>query len=157
MKDLGADVTFFNVDLLKVSDDELRNYLGSTFVLLDATRVPYTQPFEIELFKRMVDVGFGGTVLVTGIDFNLEMKRWWKQLQLDASRLGYTTSDITRVGQWSGTGLVDFSGKVTVKHSPAATPWRSRTVVPERSVTRPSRIHSATVSGVTPPRRDARY
>lgn len=113
----GVDITFHNLDLLAVPDEEFRKYFGTWFVFLDTFHYPDTKPFERELFQRIRDVGFKGILGLDDIYLNDEMKKWWNEVREGAEAGGYTTYDITEVGHFSGTGLVDFSGKVTVRAS----------------------------------------
>ncbi|EJK65726.1 hypothetical protein THAOC_13388 [Thalassiosira oceanica] len=108
-------VTFFNLDLMEAPDDDLKSFLGTWFVMLDTHHLPDTRPFEREFFQRMIDVGFGGVLCLDDIHLNDEMKKWWSELQDGAERGGYRTYDITDIGHRTGTGLVDFSGRVTIK------------------------------------------
>jgi len=112
---VGINIKFHNLDLLKVSDEELKEYVGTWFVMLDTFHEPYTSPFEREFFQRLLDIKFKGILGLDDIHFNHEMKQWWKELQDGAVYGGYATYDISEVGHHSGTGLVDFSGKVVLK------------------------------------------
>lgn len=115
-KNAEVDITFHNLDLMKVSDLELKKYLGTWFVMLDTHHLPDTVPFEREFFQRMLDVSFKGILLLDDIHLNKEMKRWWKELQDNSEKGGlFKTYDVTKVGHYSGTGLVDFSGKVVIQ------------------------------------------
>jgi hypothetical protein len=115
LHDIGVNVTFYNVDLMKVSDEGFQKYLGTWFVMLDTHHRPYTVPFEIEFFKRVVDSGYKGLMLLNDIDEHDEMRRWWKEVQDGATAGKYRTFDVSPVGHWSGTGIVDFSGKMVVR------------------------------------------
>ena len=115
--DLGVDITFYNIDLLNTTDEELKTYLGTWFVLLDTFHEPDRRPFEREFFQRMIDIGFKGMLLLDDIYLNTQMKKWWSELRDNTSKFGYTTHDVTKVGHATGTGLVDFSGKVIIKQS----------------------------------------
>ena len=42
------------------------------------------------------------------------MNKWWKELQGGENEKGYKTYDLTNIGHWSGTGLVEFSGRVKI-------------------------------------------
>eukprot|EP00984_Skeletonema_dohrnii_P026103 scaffold15397_cov89-Skeletonema_dohrnii-CCMP3373.AAC.3 len=114
-KSIGLNIKFHNVDLLKVSDEELKKYFATWFVMLDTFHKPDTVPFEREFFQRLLDIGFKGILGLDDIHLNDEMKKWWKELQDGAVVGGYTTYDISEVGHFSGTGLVDFSGKIVIK------------------------------------------
>mmetsp|Transcript_3951 Transcript_3951/g.6525 ORF Transcript_3951/g.6525 Transcript_3951/m.6525 type:complete len:343 (+) Transcript_3951:31-1059(+) len=114
-KSIGLDIKFHNLDLLKVSDEELKEYVGTWFVMLDTFHEPDTSPFEREFFQRLLDIKFKGILGLDDIYLNAEMKQWWKEVQDGALDGGYATYDISEVGHYSGTGLVDFSGKVVIK------------------------------------------
>jgi len=111
----GLDIKFHNLDLMKVSNDKLKEYIGTWFVMLDTFHKPDTVPFEREFFQKMIDIGFKGILALDDIHLNSEMKQWWKEVQDGAEKGGYYTYDITEIGHFSGTGLVDFSGKVKLK------------------------------------------
>ena len=112
---VGVDIKFHNLDLMKVSDSELKKYIGTWFIMLDTLNLPDTVQFEREFFQRLLDLGFKGILGLDDIDLNDEMKKWWKEVQDNAMKRGYTTYNLTKIGHYSGTGLVDFSGKVTIK------------------------------------------
>jgi len=114
VQNAGVNITFHNLDLLKVPAEELRTYLGTWFVMLDTLHEPDSNPFEREFFQRMVSVGFKGVLLLDDIHLNSEMEKWWKELQDGAEKGGYKTYDVTEIGHFSGTGLVDFSGQVSI-------------------------------------------
>lgn len=115
VRNVDVDIKFHNLDLMKVSDLELKKYLGTWFVMLDTHHYPDTNPFEREFFQRMLDISFKGILLLDDIRFNHEMKKWWKELQDNSEKGAYKTYDVTKVGHHSGTGLVDFSGKITIQ------------------------------------------
>jgi hypothetical protein len=115
LKQVGANVTFFNADLLKVSDEDFRRYIGTWFIMLDTHHRPYTVPFERELFARALEVRFKGMMLLNDINDHDEMRRWWTEVQEGAEKGGYKTFDLTPIGHHSGTGLVDFSGRISIK------------------------------------------
>lgn len=114
---IGLNIKFHNLDLMKVPHEELNKYLGTWFIMLDTFHLPDTEPFEREFFQRILDIGFKGILGLDDIHLNDEMKKWWKEVQDGAERGGYRTYDISEIGHHSGTGLVDFSGKINVKQS----------------------------------------
>ena len=89
------------------------NTLELGLLCLDTFHKPDTVPFEREFFQRMIDIGFKGILALDDIHLNSEMKQWWKEVQDGAERGRYHTYDISEIGHYSGTGLVDFSGKVS--------------------------------------------
>ena len=113
-----VDIKFHNLDLLKISDQRFQNFMGDTWlILLDTHHLPDTNPFEREWFARLTSIQpkFEGIVLLDDIHLNSEMEKWWKELQESASERGFQAFDVTPVGHFSGTGLLDFSGKVEIK------------------------------------------
>lgn len=54
-------------------------------------------------------------MLLDGVDEHDEMRRWWKEVQDGSVAGGYKAYLFTPIGHWSGTGFVDFSGKLKVK------------------------------------------
>ena len=80
-KSIGLDIKFHNLDLLKVSDEELKEYVGTWFVMLDTFHKPDTSPFEREFFQRLLDIKFKGILGLDDIYLNAEMKQWWKEVQ----------------------------------------------------------------------------
>jgi hypothetical protein len=115
LRAVGANITFYNVDLMQVSDDEFKKFIGTWFVMLDTHHRPYTKPFEREFFKRVLETGFKGLLLLDDINEHDEMRRWWTEVQDAAAASGYRAYSLSPVGHWSGTGLVDFSGKLVVR------------------------------------------
>lgn len=115
LQQVGANITFYKVDLIKASEEDFKKYLGTWFVMLDTHHRPYTVPFEREFFARVLNIGYKGLMLLDGVNEHDEMRRWWKELQDGAVAGGYRTYLFTSIGHWSGTGFVDFSGKLTVK------------------------------------------
>jgi hypothetical protein len=108
-------IKFHNYDLLKVSNDDFRRYMSTWLIILDTHHRPYSAPFEREWLDRLLSLGdFSGLVLLDDINLNNEMKQWWKELQAKATERGYKPFELTSVGHVSGTGLLDFSGKVKI-------------------------------------------
>lgn len=111
VKAQNMDITFHNLDLLAVSDDDFRKYMNTWMIMLDTFHEPYTVPFEREWIKRLVDAKFfKGILLLDDIHLNPEMEKWWTELKNNAVRDGYIVYDVTKVGHKSGTGILDFSG-----------------------------------------------
>jgi len=109
-------IEFNNLDLLAVSDEDFRNYMSTWLISLDTHHLPYSYPFEREYLARLVAMKpkYEGIMILDDIHLNPEMKQWWLELQGNATEWGFTTYDVTSVGHSSGTGLLDFSGKVTI-------------------------------------------
>jgi hypothetical protein len=110
-----VDIKFHNLDLLQVSNHEFNKYMSTWLIMLDTHHLPDSRPFEREWMNRLLQMGdFSGLVLLDDINLNSEMRKWWKELQDKATEWGYKTYDLTSVGHISGTGLLDFSGKVKI-------------------------------------------
>jgi hypothetical protein len=110
-----VDIKFHNIDLLTVNNHEFSKYMSTWLIMLDTHHLPYSNPFEREWLNRLLQMGdFSGLVLLDDINLNPEMRKWWKELQDKATERGYKTYDLTSVGHVSGTGLLDFSGKVRI-------------------------------------------
>lgn len=158
LQQVGASVTFYNVDLMKASDEDFKKYLDTWFVMLDTHHRPYTVPFEREFFARVVNTGFKGVMLLDDVNEHDEMRRWWKEVQDGASAGGYRTYLFSSIGHWSGTGFVDFSGKLKVKDG-------SQTIQPLSPITKVSEGPEVSVScdsspcrgsfAYSPPNKDA--
>lgn len=110
----GVHITFVNQNLVDVSDDEFMAYTGTWLISLDTHHLPYTRPFEREFFARLAKSGYQGLLFLDDIHLNPEMKKWWAELQENASSMNYRCFDLTAIGHSTGSGLVDFSGKVEI-------------------------------------------
>jgi hypothetical protein len=110
----GIYIRFFSVNLAEEKDMSI--YLKDTWLIsLDANHLPYSKPFERQWFLRLVEMGYKGLVLVRDIHAHEEMKKWWAELERSQKKLGFKAFDITHVGHSTGTGLLDFSGRVVVE------------------------------------------
>jgi hypothetical protein len=111
----NVDIQFNNVDLLQVSDEDFEKYMNTWLIVLDTLHQPNSAPFEREWLKRLVDAKFfKGVIVLDDLNLNLEMMNWWMEVKDNAAGNGYVAYDITKVGHFSGTGLLDFSGQVSV-------------------------------------------
>ena len=113
---LGIDITFHNLDLLRVPEADFRRYMSTWLILLDTAHLPKTVPFEREFVQRLQAVGYRGLLLLDDIHLNDEMEEWWAELKEGAAnaKAPYSAYDVTSVGHSSGTGLIDFSNEITV-------------------------------------------
>ena len=78
-------------------------------MMLDTEHLPKTQPFEVGLLGNLSAAGYRGIVLLDDIRLNAEMAQFWRSCQEWAERRGYRAHDLTEVGHFSGTGLIDFT------------------------------------------------
>ena len=113
----GGDIEFKNIALLDIPLDDFKTIMSTWLVMLDTLHLPKTKPFERAFFDRLKSIGYKGILLLDDIHLNKQMKAWWAEVQAGASSGGYRTFDITKIGHYSGTGLVDFSGIVTWSES----------------------------------------
>jgi hypothetical protein len=109
----GMDITFLNLKLMELPLVEFKRHMSTWLISLDTYHLPYSVPFEREFLQRLIDIEYKGIVLLDDIHLNDEMKRWWQEIGDNANNR-YRSFDITKVGHSSGTGLLDFSGKVVV-------------------------------------------
>jgi hypothetical protein len=114
----SVHIEFYNLQLLKIPDAEFQQYMATWLIVLDTFHDPYTNPFEREFLSRVVNMKspykFRGIMVLDDIGISDEMKRWWKELQDNAVQWGFVAHDLTSVGHDTGTGLLDFSGKVVI-------------------------------------------
>jgi len=121
VRQLNVDIVFHNVDLLTVAEDDFRRYMSTWLIMLDTAHLPYTLPFEREFMARLISIGYKGVLILDDIHLNSEMEQWWKELK-DSPHAGlYRMFDISHVGHFSGTGLLDFSGRVYVEDDQSQT------------------------------------
>eukprot|EP00663_Eupelagonemidae_sp_cell21sb_P002502 gene2502-6656_t len=80
-------------------------------VLVDTQHYPESSPFEREFLFHLGESGFAGVVIMDDIFFNREMLVLWAQL---VQRYTGRAFDVTLLGHWTGTGLIDFCGGLRV-------------------------------------------
>lgn len=71
---------------------------NSPFIILDTD---HTGKFELEFYKYLKELNYSGLLLLDDIFLNKEMTTFWNNLE-------HRKYDITHIGHWSGTGLVDM-------------------------------------------------
>ncbi len=81
---------------------ELEALLKSPLILLDTL---HDGVFEREFCQALLSNNYKGILVLDDIHLNRVMKKFWKNIKV-------TKYDITEIGHWSGTGLVDFSNHV---------------------------------------------
>lgn len=114
----GIGMSLYDVDLTNVSDTEFVFYCLSTWlILVDMQHKPDSIPFERQLIQRLVQHNYQGIVLLDEIKYNAEMIGLWKELQTTASQANapFRTFDVSSMGCKTGTGVLDFSGRVVVR------------------------------------------
>ena len=71
-----------------------------SFILLDTD---HEGSFEQKFVEYLDEIKYNGIVMFDDIHLNDEMKQFWSKQQ--ATR---TTMDITKIGHWSGTGIIIY-------------------------------------------------
>lgn len=110
------NVTFVLANLWTESDRQtwLPRLLQSPLIFLDVD--PHNGTMERELYQVLVDHQYTGLLLCDDIWYFPDMRRrFW-------SHVDRPKVDLTRVGHWSGTGLIDFSSQV-VDPYPSTAHW----------------------------------
>ncbi|MGC4044729.1 MAG: hypothetical protein QM758_13130 [Armatimonas sp.] len=83
----------------------LRNVLDDPGCLAQASLILldtfHDGGFERQFIRKLLEVGFRGTLLLDDIHLNEAMEAFWKELTLPKA-------DLTRIGHWSGTGIAYF-------------------------------------------------
>jgi hypothetical protein len=88
-----ANIEYFIGDSTK--DQDIKN---TPFIFLD---VAHDGIYENILYKFLQSIEWDGLLMLDDIHLNLEMKQFWDSIE-------YKKHDITKVGHWSGTGIVEF-------------------------------------------------
>lgn len=113
----AGKISFNNLDLITIPEDEFKRFFNTWLVMLDTAHLPDTVPFERELMVRIHQIGFKGIMVLDDIHLNSEMRKWWSELLRDQEKFGFKAIDVTSMGHVTGTGLLDFSGRVVVSDS----------------------------------------
>ena len=92
-EELG-NIEFLIGDVLK--DERL---LGSPLIMLDTN---HDGIFENEFYKYLEDNNYKGLLFLDDIHLNQPMRDFWNSISA-------AKADVTDLGHWSGSGLVDFS------------------------------------------------
>lgn len=78
--------------------DDLNILIDCPFIMLDTY---HNGDFEAEFVNYLIQIKYKGLVLFDDIHLNKPMKSFWNNLKLDKY-------DLTEIGHFSGTGLVNF-------------------------------------------------
>lgn len=94
----------FNKNNLKfivgnVIDYDKSIILNSPFIILDTY---HDGTFEEEFYQYLLKMNYKGLLFLDDINLNQEMKKFWDNIQTEKH-------DLTKLGHWSGSGLVYFS------------------------------------------------
>jgi len=96
------DVENIELRIGDVLEDE--RLLNAGIILLDTM---HDGTFENRFYKYLVQNNYKGILLLDDIHLNQQMENFWANIQT-------VKYDLTDVGHLTGTGLVDFTGRVTI-------------------------------------------
>ena len=117
----GPRVRFYRGNLVE-NKTLFRTCANSTLMLLDTAHYPETDPFELGFVQALHEAGYRGLVLMDDTRMGRQMKGFWAWVVAFAQKHGYLAHDLTRVGHFSGTGLLDFSGGKLLRNMVAPGP-----------------------------------
>jgi len=92
-----SNIEVKKLDINKEKDDVIKN---SHIIFLDVD--PHNGLQEIEFYRKLTNMKYNGIVICDDINLNSEMKRFWSIIKEEKY-------DISEVGHFSGTGIVNFS------------------------------------------------
>jgi len=104
-KDINYITDYYKNVTKKILDINLESELileSSKIILLDID--PHDGDSEINFYEKLININFNGILICDDINLNDGMKRFWNYIKKDKY-------DVTDLGHWSGTGLVNFSNK----------------------------------------------
>ena len=115
----GLELEFHEKNVMRMPPERFIKFMNSTWLIfLDTNHLPYSKPFEREFFDRLMAMQYKGIVVLDEIHgagtFGGETERWWYELKDHAEERGYQCHDVTAIGHFTGTGIIDFSGKVKI-------------------------------------------
>ncbi len=99
-------ITSFLCNMHNIDEDLIKE---SPLIYLD---VAHNGEDEIKFYNRLKDLDYDGILVVDDICLNYKMKEFWGMI----TNIKY---DLTDFFHESGTGIVDFSGKIEVRKSHA--------------------------------------
>mgnify|MGYP001225645984 CR=1 FL=1 len=93
------DAPNIELNIGNVLDD--KRLLDASIILLDTT---HDGIFEREFLNHLINKGYQGFLILDDIYLNNEMREFWAGITIEKH-------DITALGHWSGTGLVNFGNE----------------------------------------------
>jgi len=90
------NIKFILEDITQTGKDVI---LSSPFISLDTD---HDGTFEHIFYKYLKDIGYTGLLMLDDIKLNDPMKEFWDSIVEEKH-------DITHIGHWSGTGIVNFA------------------------------------------------
>ena len=97
------EIEYIKKDNIEFILDDVRNHndvlKSSPVIMFD---VDHDGTFEDLFYKHLLDIKYKGIMIVDDINLNEAMWKFWASIK-------QTKSEITRIGHWSGTGIVLFN------------------------------------------------
>lgn len=95
---LPVNPTIENIEFI-LSDSTLdKDMLSTPFIFLD---VDHDGLYENKIYNFLKSINWKGILMLDDIHLNEPMKLFWNQIE-------FKKHDITHLGHWSGTGIVEF-------------------------------------------------
>ena len=91
----------FNIEYILGDSIEDKDIKNTPFIFLD---VNHDGIYENIIYKFLKLINWNGLLMLDDIHLNDEMKEFWNSIE-------YKKHDITKIGHWSGTGIVEFGKK----------------------------------------------
>jgi hypothetical protein len=85
---------------LDINDETPDNLKSAKIIVLDID--PHDGAQETKFINYLIDINYKGYVICDDIFLNKDMKEWWDSIEIEKH-------DITEVGHFSGTGLINFN------------------------------------------------
>ena len=90
------------VKTLDINKENTEIIKSSKFIILDID--PHDGIQELVFYKTLININYKGLFMLDDIHLNDGMKNFWNSIT-------HEKYDITDIGHWSGTGLVNFSNE----------------------------------------------
>ena len=98
LKELNHPEMLSNIDYRIGNALQAPELLASPLILLDTE---HDGKFENQVYSFLKENGYNGLLVLDDIHLNDEMEQFWRSIDLPKD-------DVTDIGHWSGTGIVDF-------------------------------------------------
>lgn len=95
-------INYHNIEIktLDINKEDADIINSSKFISFDID--PHDGEQELNFYKKLIDINYKGIIICDDINLNDGMKNFWNKIY-------HEKYDITEIGHWSGTGLVNFS------------------------------------------------
>lgn len=93
---------YSNIEIktLDINKENAEIINSSNFILLDID--PHDGVQELNFYKNLINIDYKGIVMLDDIHLNDGMQKFWNNIY-------HEKYDLTDIGHWSGTGLINFS------------------------------------------------